>query len=194
MLAPGYRCDGFGGPKITMRHISIGARHWLDHIEIWFTLGIVALVAALSLAFDLPINLPSGGGARVQLHALSDFDPDGDGQEHPETVPAATDGDASTYWTTETYSSFDKPGVGIVLDAESGVELVALTLTTDTPGFTAVIQGSNSPDGGFKTISDSQTVAEQTTFDLRGGTFRYYLIWITSLESRAHINEVRARS
>jgi eukaryotic-like serine/threonine-protein kinase len=166
--------------------------------------GAAALVLALVIAGGGTDSFTGGGGGggggsggsgeRVRLAAVADFDPDGDGTEHPEDVFAATDGDATTYWTTETYSSFDKPGVGIVLDAESGVELSALTLTTDTPGFTAVIQGSNSPDGGFKTISDSQTVAEQTTFGLRGGTFRYYLIWITSLESRAHINEVRARS
>jgi hypothetical protein len=37
-------------------------------------------------------------------------------------------------------------------------------------------------------------VEEQTTFDLQGGSYRYYLIWITSLESHAHVNEVRAKS
>jgi serine/threonine-protein kinase len=165
--------------------------------------GVAALVLALVIAGGGtdPLTGDGGGGGgsggsgeRVHVAAVADFDPDGDGREHPETAPAATDGDATTYWTTETYSSFDKPGVGIVLDAESGVELSELTVTTDTPGFTAVIQGSNTSDGGFKTISDSQTVEEQTTFDLRGGTYRYYLIWITSLESRAHVNEVRARS
>jgi hypothetical protein len=162
--------------------------------------GVAALVLALVIAGGGTDSLTGDGGGgsggsgeRVHLAAVADFDPDGDGTEHPEAVPAATDGDATTYWTTETYSSFDKPGVGIVLDAKSSIELSALTVTTDTPGFTAVIQASNSPDGGFKTISDSQTVEEQTTFDLRGGTYRYYLIWITSLESRAHVNEVRAK-
>ena len=128
------------------------------------------------------------------LRPLSDFDPDGDGTEHPEAVPAATDGSATTYWTTESYSSFDKPGVGIVLGARRGVDLSEVTVTTDTPGYTAVIEASNRPDGGFKVVSDSQTVEEQTTFDLEGGDYRYYLIWITSLDGHAHVNEVRARS
>jgi eukaryotic-like serine/threonine-protein kinase len=163
--------------------------------------GVTALAVALVIAGGGTESLTgngAGGGAgtgdRVRLTAFSDFDPDGDGTEHPEAVAAATDGNATTYWTTETYSSFDKPGVGIVLDAKSEVELSELTATTDTPGFTAVIEGSNRPDGGFKTISDSQAVENQTTFDLEGGSHRYYLIWITSLNARAHINEVKARS
>ena len=165
--------------------------------------GVAALVVALIIAGggtdSLTGNGGGGGGSggsgdRVELVALSDFDPDGDDSEHPEAVAAATDGDTATYWTTETYSSFDKAGVGIVLDAGSAVELSELTVTSDTPGFTAVIEASNRSDGGFKTVSDSQTVEAETTFGLEGGSYRYYLIWITSLSGRAHINEVKAKS
>ena len=161
--------------------------------------GVAALVIALVIAgggTDSLTRSGAGGGGsgdRVRLVALNDFDPDGDAREHPEAVPAAADGSATTYWTTETYSSFDKPGVGIVLDARSSVDLSELTVTTDTPGYTAVIEASNRSDGGFKVVSDSQTVEEQTTFDLRGGDYRYYLIWITSLDGRAHVNDVRAK-
>jgi hypothetical protein len=162
--------------------------------------GVAALVTALVIAGGGTEALTgnggggSGSGGRVRLVALTDFDPDGDETEHPETVPAATDGSATTSWTTESYSSFDKAGVGIVLAAKRGVDLSELTVTTDTPGYTAVIEASNRPDGGFKVVSDSQTVEEQTTFDLEGGDFRYYLVWITSLDGRAHVNEVRATS
>jgi eukaryotic-like serine/threonine-protein kinase len=164
--------------------------------------GAAALVLALVIAGGGTESLTgngggeggSGSGDRVRLSAFGDFDPDGDGTEHPETVAAVTDGNAGTYWTTETYSSFDKPGVGIVLDARNAVELSEVTVTTDTPGFTAVIEASSEPDGGFKTVSNSQTVEDQTTFDLEGGSHRYYLIWITGLNGRAHINEVKAKS
>jgi hypothetical protein len=57
-----------------------------------------------------------------------------------------------------------------------------------------VIEASNRSEGGFKVVSASQTVEEQTTFDLEAGDYRYYLIWITSLDGHAHVNEVRARS
>jgi hypothetical protein len=162
--------------------------------------GVAALVIALVIAGGGTDSLTGDGGVgvgsgdRVRLVASNDFDPDGDQTEHPETVPAATDGSASTYWTTESYSSFDKGGVGIVFDAKRGVDLSELTVTTDTPGYTAVIEASNRSDGGFKVVSDSQTLDEQTTFDLKGGDYRYYLIWITSLDGRAHVNEVRAKS
>ena len=160
--------------------------------------GVAALVIALVIAGGGTDSLTGNGGVgnsdRVRLVASNDFDPDGDQTEHPEAVPAATDGSATTYWTTETYSSFDKQGVGIVLDASRGVDLSELTVTTDTPGYTAVIEASNRSDGGFKVVSDSQTVEEQTIFDLKGGDYRYYLIWITSLDGRAHVNEVRAKS
>ena len=161
--------------------------------------GVAALIAALVIAGGGTNALPgngggSGGGARVHLQAVSDYDPDGDSVEHPEAVPRATDGDPATYWTTETYLSFSKPGVGIVLDAGSAVELSELTVTTDTSGFTAVIEASNKADGGFKTVSDSQTVEAETTFDLQGGSYRYYLIWITDPNGRAHINEVQGKT
>jgi len=162
--------------------------------------GVAALVLSLIIAGGGIDALTgdggggSGGSGPVRLVARSDFDPDGDDTEHPETVPEATDGNTDTSWTTESYSSFDKAGVGIVLDAKSGVTLSDLTVTTDTPGYTAVIEASNRPDSGFKTVSDSQTVEDETTFDLEGGSYRYYLVWITSLSGRAHVNEVRARS
>jgi len=108
--------------------------------------GVAALVTALVIAGGGTEALTgnggggSGSGGRVRLVALTDFDPDGDETEHPETVPAATDGSATTSWTTESYSSFDKAGVGIVLAAKRGVDLSELTVTTDTPGYTAVIE------------------------------------------------------
>ena len=42
-----------------------------------------------------------------------------------------------------------------------------VTVTTDTPGFTAEIQSGDTATGPFQTVSDSQTVTGQTTFDLR---------------------------
>jgi eukaryotic-like serine/threonine-protein kinase len=188
-------------PAESERPPGPGRRMRLPLLVALLAAGAAALVVALVIAGggtdSLTDKLPSGaggGGARVQLHAVSDYDPDGDQGEHPETVSGATDGNAATYWTTETYSGFTKPGVGIVLDAGSAVDLAELTVTTDTPGFTAVIEASSRPDGGFTKVSDSQTAESQTTFDLHGGSDRYYLIWIMSLDGRAHVNEVKAKT
>jgi eukaryotic-like serine/threonine-protein kinase len=134
-----------------------------------------------------------GGGDAVRLVALRDHDPEGGDGEHPEAVSRATDGDPATYWTTETYSSFSKSGVGIVLDARRPVELDRLVVRSDEPGFTAVIQAGSSPEGPFDEISEEQTVGASTTFDVDTGgeELRYYLIWITDPNGRAHVNEAR---
>ncbi|HEX5467492.1 MAG TPA: protein kinase [Gaiellaceae bacterium] len=165
-------------------------------------IGVAALVLALVIAGGGTDALTgddgqggAGGESRVGLTALSDYDPDGDSTEHPDDVPAATDGDPTTSWTTETYQSFTKAGVGIVLDAGSEVELSELVVTTDTPGFQAEIQASNEPDGGFEKISGTETVEGETAFELRGGgSNRYYLVWITDPNTRAHVSEVTAQS
>ena len=134
------------------------------------------------------------GGLRVRLSAVSDYDPDGDGEEHASEVPLATDGDPATAWPTETYESFSKPGVGIVLEAPEAVALSRLVVRSDEPGFTAMIQASDSEDGGFAEVSGEETVGERTVFqvDTMGRRYRYYLIWITDPDGRAEVNEVRA--
>jgi hypothetical protein len=130
----------------------------------------------------------------VALRGVTALDPAGDGQEHDDEAPAATDGDPGTFWATETYSAgLNKPGVGLVLDAGGRVALARLTLTTDTPGFTAQIKSAaDSENGPYTAISRQRQTAAQTRFALHGAPARYYLVWITQLDQVAHVNEVRA--
>ncbi|MBD0290298.1 MAG: serine/threonine protein kinase [Thermoleophilia bacterium] len=163
-------------------------------------LGLLVLVAAALVVgalatgrFDPGADGAAGaGGAR--LRAVSDYDPIGGDGEHPELVSAATDGRPETYWTTETYGSFQKEGVGLVLDAGRGVELRKVSVASDTPGFTARVRAARSARGRWTDVSDEQRVGERTSFELdtRGREYRYYLLWITALDGRAHVNEVRA--
>ncbi len=173
--------------------------------------ALLAVVAA-GVAFAAVVLLGGGGhdgalgggggssGTTVQLHALSGYDPEGDGQEHDELAGFATDDSSSTSWTTESYANEDfgglKHGVGLLLDAGSPVKLAHVTVTTPTPGFTAEIQAGDSSSGPFATDSSSQTVEGTTTFALNGATAQYYVIWITQLPpgNRAEISEVTATS
>ena len=156
-------------------------------------------LVALGLLLDdgvpgLPEGVGGGGGGEtpVTLRAVADYDPEGGDGEHPEAVPAATDGDALTYWTTETYSSFSKSGVGIVLDAGNAVGLTRLVVTTDTPGFTAEIRAGDRRQGPFEPVSEEQQVARRTSFDLEtDGERRFYVVWITDPNTTAHVNEAR---
>jgi serine/threonine-protein kinase len=162
---------------------------------LWAALGIVGAGAvALALIF---VNRNGDSGSpsvgTVKLTAVADYDPQGDGSEHPDQVPLATDGDPSTFWTTETYSSFMKPGVGIILDAGKEVEIEHLQIVSDEPGFTAEILAGNNATTGFIPYSEDQEIGSRTTLELAGGkSYRYYVIWITDPNARAHVNEVRA--
>jgi eukaryotic-like serine/threonine-protein kinase len=141
-----------------------------------------------------------GAGGPVHLTGLMGYDPDGDGTEHDETAAQATDGRAGTYWQTEHYSSSSfgglKPGVGLVLDTGKEQKLSQLTVTSDTPGFTAKIESGPTAAGGFAPVSGAKTVGSRTVFSLHGTEARYYVIWITTLPSGgvAHVNEVSAKS
>jgi len=156
---------------------------------------LVGNLLVLEIVFDDRLPWLGGGDPTpVQVNAIADFDPYGDLTEHSESVGAATDRDLATFWTTEQYESFDKEGVGIMLDAGSRVALSSVALVTDTPGFTAMILANNERDGDFVDVSGEQEVGRRTTFDVdtRDEAYRYYVVWITDPNTRAHVNEARA--
>jgi hypothetical protein len=144
-------------------------------------------------------NAAASGGTQVALEGIGAYDPEGDdGVENNEDAPLATDGDESTHWRTVRYydapAIADKSGVGLVLDASRSVSLAEVRVTSDTPGFSARIQGGQSPTGPFTDLSGSRTVQARTTFELEGDDARYYVVWITTVPpgGSAHVNEVRA--
>jgi hypothetical protein len=100
----------------------------------------------------------------------------------------ATDGNPSTAWTTEHYTSFAKHGVGLVLDAGAGVRATAARLQTAVPGWSAEILYSRaaSPPTTFAdwTSDSAVTTVDHPVKDipLTGRKdARFYLVWITSL-------------
>ncbi len=129
----------------------------------------------------------------VPLRGIGAWDPNGDGHEHDDEAGRATDGDPASYWRTETYTDgLQKPGVGLLLDASAPVRPARLSLSTDTPGYTALIKAGAVAGGPFTAISQAQTVGATSTFTLDGNPARYYVVWITRLGHLAHVNEVRA--
>jgi serine/threonine-protein kinase len=160
--------------------------------------ALLAVGAYLLLREDDLGSSPPGSSQSevVRLAGVATEDPTGDG-EHDEAVARATDGDAATYWTTETYRSFGKPGVGLVVDAGEPVALSRLVVASTTPGFPATIRASGSPAGDFVAVSDQQEVGTRTEFriDTGGQDFQYYEIWLQLPDGgAARINEVTART
>jgi serine/threonine protein kinase len=169
-------------------------------------IGLLALLAIAAIVIGL---LAAGGtnnggapaaGKRVEVTGVTSYDPFGDNkEEHSAAAVNITDRDPTTYWSTERYNdapSLGKPGVGVVIDAGTLVDLAQLVVVTDTPGFTAEIEATNTEGGTPDKVSDSKVVGRTTTFEISpNGPKRYYVIWITKLPpglNYAHVNEVRA--
>ena len=146
---------------------------------------------------DTPGVLPGQGSSQaIRLAGIATEDPTGDG-EHDDEVGNATDRDSETYWTTESYNSFSKDGVGLVLDASRPVALSSLTVESDESGFPATIRASSTRTGAFTPVSEEKEVGGSTTFevDTKGKDYRYYEVWLQLPNGgRAHINEVTART
>jgi hypothetical protein len=134
-----------------------------------------------------PIEAKPAEARIVDLAAATAYDPPpADGQERNDLLGRATDGNPQTFWETEHYTTAQfgnlKKGVGIVFDARKPVRLRSLAVTSDTPGFTAVVEAGSSRAGPFVTVSASREVQRRASFALNvGSPERYYLVWITSL-------------
>jgi hypothetical protein len=181
------------------------ARTTRSRIPIYVILALVAVAAIAAGILELggakgkaPAAPPTAAGSPVRLSGVGAYDPFGNNKsEHDSEAPNATDGNAATFWETEHYNGgLGKPGVGVVVSAGRAVALKQLSVTTDTPGFTAEIQVGSSPAGPFTVDSNAQTINGTAVFPLKGGTGQYYEVWITALgtNSSVHVNEVKARS
>ena len=132
----------------------------------------------------------------MHLAGVGAWDPQGGDGEHDADAPKATDGDPATYWTTEHYQSFNKPGVGVVLEAPSAKGLKSVTVTTDTPGFTAEISPGRARRGRSRPSRRRASSATARALRFQGlKPAKFYVVWITQLppgSDTAHVNEVSA--
>ena len=135
--------------------------------------------------------------AHVRLAGIGAYDPNGDGHEHDDAAGRATDGNPATFWYTEHYRSFDKPGVGLVLDAGRPARVASLRVTSDSPGFQAQVLAGSSASSGFHPVSGKETLGGSSTIAIPAGSpARYYVLWITKLPPGGDVvdvNEVTAR-
>ncbi|HEY3549436.1 MAG TPA: protein kinase [Gaiellaceae bacterium] len=179
---------------------------------VWALLALIVAGAAFAAVLLLGGSSHHNGGSNgdgtsgsvVQLQGVGNYVPSGSADTHADTAYRATDGDPSTYWYTQTYSTQDfggllPQGLGLVLRADRSVKLSQIKVTTPTSGLVAHIGAGNSQSGPFTTDSTRQTVSGTTTFTLQGRTAQYYVVWITSLPSTAggymaKISEVTAKS
>ncbi len=132
----------------------------------------------------------------VQIDSARSFDPyPGSGDEHPELVPLAYDGDRSTVWETLTYEGDPalgglKDGVGLLFDLGSVQQVRSVTVALQGEGTTVELRAA--PAEATVAPADSAQDYKLLGTVVRAGTSapfrlqqptstRYLLVWLTSL-------------
>lgn len=132
----------------------------------------------------------------VQIAAARSFDPyPGSGDEHPELVALAYDGDRSTSWETLTYRGDPalaglKEGVGLLLDLGRVQEVRSVRVELQGEGTTVELRAAPeeaavAPAASAQDYRLVGTVANAGTTALfrlqQPASTRYLLVWLTSL-------------
>jgi serine/threonine protein kinase len=176
-------------------------RRWLVPtvaiVAVALTLGVVGVLFARSDAGHklldnlTPSEQPAASQQSFPTPTPLAFDPPpGSGVEHDEQLPNLVDGDTSTVWSTENYSTSQfgglKPGVGVILRLDAAHKLKELKVTSPSSGWSAEVLVSDSPKTtraawGDPVDSKKGIDAGTTTFDLGGKTGGAVLLWITDL-------------
>jgi eukaryotic-like serine/threonine-protein kinase len=166
----------------------------------WAAILLLALVAAGALAAVLFISSGGGGGgalknkgSTVALASATDYDPLGDGEEGPESVSLAVDGNPTgTAWTSEHYDSADfagtksgeEPGVGLYVTAKSAAKPQEMVIR-GAAGYDAQVYAAAS--GPPQELSEwgepvGATTAAGETAEIQldvPSPAKYFLIWFT---------------
>jgi len=139
-------------------------------------------------ATSAPVDGPAVAAKRIALTAGGAYDPLGDGSEHADLVPLATDGNPSTAWSSEDYQALNKAGVGLYVNPKHAVSPTRLTVTTPTPGFSAQVYGAAGAAtpkalSGWTKLATVKNVkrVKAVKLDASGRAYRHVLLWITSL-------------
>jgi eukaryotic-like serine/threonine-protein kinase len=198
-------------PGRTRRRLPWRMRHparWVGSLALLAAIAAIALVVA---ADQTHRGTGVAGGVRSQpgleavilsQSAAHDYNPFGTGPENRDQVENVVDSDPNTTWSTEQYygGNLKKAGgvgLGLYLDAAPAVAGKAIEIETPTPGFAAQVYVANHIDLALEYGSSTPLTArgwqgpvgasadvhsgERIQLKLGGASFRYYLVWMTTL-------------
>jgi serine/threonine-protein kinase len=169
-----------------------------------FLLVVCALVVATVLIRRSDSTKPSAdgvgtgpgtsiGAGPLKPTSAKAFDPFGDNNEDDADAPKVLDGNRATYWHTEYYqdrkfsSSPTKKGVGLVLGVDAAAKLGQLTVASPTQDWSAQIYVSDKTHAALadwgEPVDQRSNINGDGTFDLKGGSGAFVLLWITDLGS-----------
>ena len=184
----------------------------------WIAIPIVLLVVGglivggfllledLGTREDSPGSVEPPEQTALEITNAYAFDPPpGDVEEHDESLANAFDGDLSTAWSTEGYSSAEfggiKDGVGLALEMADAAEIGRVAIDTDLSGWSFSVYPGEGPDAFDMTASLGDFQAEDGgAYEIESTESGYVLIWITNLapdgagDYRAIVNEIELLS
>ncbi|HEX6456441.1 MAG TPA: protein kinase [Solirubrobacterales bacterium] len=176
----------------------------------WSRVAVVLLILVFAAAIAAVILIssghgPGGGGgalngkgSQVAISSASDYDPQGDGEEDPETISLAVDGNptgtawSSEHYDTETFAGTKTgpdPGVGLYVTAKSAASPSEMIIRTPTPGWDAQIfaTASGPPEelsGWGEPIGEVSDAGDLEEVELHlASPARYFLIWFNKAAS-----------
>jgi hypothetical protein len=156
-------------------------------------IGIALIAGAVLLGSD---QLERGGsGDEVKLVDARDFDPSstgGDDEEHSEEVGNAIDGNPTgTAWSSETYDLADygnKPGVGVIVEANEPVDASAVELRLSEGGADVEVYAAPGAGEPPEDLDRWTLVGQQADVGAKGkievetpSPSGFYLVWFTQL-------------
>ncbi len=130
---------------------------------------VIAVVTAVALNVQAPGPSAPPPAAAVTVAKVAIFDPKADGGDAAENgrkAKLAVDGDASTIWRTEKYSTATfggrKPGVGLVLDLGQTRTVVSVEVTLEDPGAAVELRVPAKPveSAPMKTVGQWEMMVE----------------------------------
>lgn len=133
----------------------------------------------------LPASQPSG----PPVVGIEDFDPLGDGEERPDLIDLAADGNAATAWISEGYINRRfgnlKEGVGVIIRIDGEHTLQELAIDSPTEGWAATVfaadEAGTELDAWGDPLDARVDMNGSASFDLRGVRGSAILLWITDL-------------
>lgn len=188
-----------------VHHHPRGDASWVARVLLLVAVVVLIAIGGAWLLAERDADSPreprsQGGTTTLRITDAQDFDPGGDGTEHPTEADLAWDGDRATSWTTETYEdSFEvlgKNGVGLLFDLGESTEVSAVEIFSASPGMDVEVRAGDevgADEASFPVVGEAEAIAATETIDT-GESGRYWVIWITRLpggSGTGSISEVR---
>jgi hypothetical protein len=134
----------------------------------------------------------TAGLSEIRIVEARDYDPEGDGQEHPDQTQFAIDGDPATAWSTDHYKSANlgnlKTGVGLWLDLGGETSVSRVQVTSSIVGWEFQVKAGSVSQALSETASATDGTTTFTVgsngsavVNLKPIKTSALLIWITQL-------------